>query len=202
MRKSPVPTSQTSTTRRRGRPTPKRQDRRWIWAAAVIGIVLLVALGVALRVTRQSSDIAGVETFSNVPQGHQQGQLTYPQTPPAGGIHNPAWQNCGIYDQPIQNENGVHSLEHGAVWITYRPDLPNTDVEQLRALARGRRYALLSPYPDLPAPVVASAWGLQMKADGAADPRLSQFVAKYVQGPQALEPGAPCTGGTGTPSSR
>lgn len=202
MRKSPVPTAQSSSTRRRGRPTPKRQDRRWIWAAAVIGIVLLVALGVALRITRQSSDIAGVQTFSNVPQGHQQGQLTYPQTPPAGGIHNPAWQNCGIYDQPIQNENGVHSLEHGAIWITYRPDLSAADVEQLRTLARGRRYALLSPYPDLPEPVVASAWGVQMKADGAADARLSQFVAKYAQGPQTPEPGAPCTGGIGTPSSR
>lgn len=192
----------TASSRHRGRPTPKRQDRRWIWAVAVLGIVVLVALVVAQRIMRQSTDIAGVETFSNVPQGHQQGQLTYPQTPPAGGVHNPAWQNCGIYAQPIRNENGVHSLEHGAVWITYRPDLSSADVEQLRALARGRGYALLSPFPNLPAPVVASAWGVQMKADGAADVRLSQFVAKYIQGPQTPEPGAPCTGGIGTPSSR
>jgi hypothetical protein len=139
-----------------------------------------------------------VVTFS-VPQGHQEGPLTYPQTPPAGGIHNPAWQNCGIYDQPVPNENAVHSLEHGAVWITYQPDLPAEAVAQLRDLVSGWNYTLLSPYPDLPAPVVASAWGVQLKADSAADPRLTEFISRYHQGPQTPEPGAPCTGGVGTP---
>ncbi|MCQ3978835.1 MAG: DUF3105 domain-containing protein, partial [Anaerolineae bacterium] len=49
--------------------------------------------------SQPASSVEGVVTF-NVPQGHQDGSLTYPQTPPAGGIHNPSWQNCGIYDQP------------------------------------------------------------------------------------------------------
>lgn len=202
MVKRPTSTTQPSGARRKGRPIRQRKDRRWIWAAAVLGIVLLVAFIVTLRMTRESGDIDGVATFSNLLQGHQEGPLTYPQTPPVGGIHNPAWQNCGIYDQPILNENGVHSLEHGAAWITYRPDLSATDVEQLRTLTRGRRYALLSPYPGLPAPVVASAWGVQLKAAGASDPRLAQFIAKYSQGLQAPEPGATCTGGVGTPGSR
>lgn len=201
MKRSPVPSSDTSSARRKGRPVQPRKDRRGLWAVGLLALVLVVALAVTLRITRQASDIAGVETFAKPPQGHQPGQLSYPQTPPAGGVHSPAWQNCGVYDQPIQNENGVHSLEHGAAWITYRPDLPPADVEQLKALVRGRRYALLTPYPDLPVPVVASAWGVQLKADGAADARLSQFIAKYAQGPQAPEPGAPCTGGIGTPVS-
>jgi hypothetical protein len=188
--------------RRRGRPTPKRKDRRWIWALVIVGIVLIVGLVIARQISTGTSEIAGVETFSNVPQGHQEGQLSYPQTPPAGGVHNPAWLNCGMYDQPVPNENAVHSQEHGAVWITYRPDLAASDIEQLRGLVRGQRYGVLSPYPDLPAPVVASAWGVQLKADGVADLRLPQFIAKYAQGPQTPELGAPCTGGIGTPSSR
>jgi hypothetical protein len=197
-----VTKSTAASTRRRGRPPPKRQDRRWVWALLAVGILLVVGLLVARQMSTGSSDIAGVETFSNLAQTHQDGPLSYPQTPPVGGTHNPAWLNCGVYDQPVPNENAVHSLEHGAVWITYRPDLPAADVDQLRGLVRGRRYALLSPYPDLPAPVVASAWGVQLKVDGASDARLQPFITKYMQGSQTPELGAPCTGGVGTPSSR
>ncbi|MCL4294533.1 MAG: DUF3105 domain-containing protein [Anaerolineae bacterium] len=179
-----------------------RASNNRLWIGVVVGAGLLIVAGAAFLIlnggSQPASSIEGVVTFS-VPQGHQDGPLTYPQTPPAGGIHNPAWQNCGIYDQPIPNEQAVHSLEHGAAWITYQPDLPAEDVEQLRTLVRGRDFALLSPYPDLPAPVVASAWGVQLKVDSAADPQLSAFLTRYMQGPQTPELGAPCSSGVGTP---
>ncbi len=63
-------------------------------------------------------------------------------------------------------------------------------------------YTLLSPYPDLPVPVVASAWGRQLRLTGADDPRLVQFVRAYRLGQQAPEPGAPCTGGVDASGSR
>ena len=201
MTKPPVPSRQTSSTRRRGRTIQTRKDRRWVWAVAAVVVLLFVLLGLLLS-RGQSSEIAGVETFTNLPRDHKDGLLTYPQTPPVGGVHNAVWQNCGIYDQPIANENGVHSLEHGAAWITYRPDMPAADVEQLRNLVRGQRYTLLSPYPDLPMSVVASAWGVQLKLDGVGDPRLPQFIATYAQGPQTPEPGAPCSGGLSVPGGR
>jgi hypothetical protein len=138
-------------------------------------------------------------TFSNLSRDHVDGPVNYPQVPPVGGPHNPVWMNCGIYDKPIPNENAVHSLEHGAVWLTYQPDLPAAAVEQLRGLVRGHSHALLSPYPGLPAPVVASAWGVQIRADSASDPRLARFVAAYEQGPQTPEPGAACSGAKGVP---
>jgi hypothetical protein len=93
----------------------------------------------------------------------------------------------------------VHSLEHGAVWIAYRPDLPEAAVQTLRNLARGRTHVLVAPYPDLPQPVVATAWGLQLPLEDAFDSRLPVFVSRYEKGPQTPEPGALCTGGTGTP---
>lgn len=42
-----------------------------------------------------------------------------------------------------------------------------------------------------------TAWGKQVAVDSAKDPRVDQFFAKYVQGPQTPEPGAACTGGMG-----
>jgi hypothetical protein len=112
------------------------------------------------------------------------------------------WQNCGVYDQPVPNEWAVHSMEHGAVWVTYRPDLPADQVEALRAVARAQEYVLLNPWAadaPLPSSIVASAWGLQLKVDTASDPRLAQFVQRYANGPQTPERMAPCSGGMGTP---
>lgn len=71
----------------------------------------------------------------------------------------------------------------------------------LRSLVAGKTYLLLSPYPGLPAPVVASAWGKQLRLTGAADQRLAAFITSYRQSPAAPEPGAPCAGGIGTPGA-
>ncbi len=144
--------------------------------------------------TPQSDVIPGLETFAVDSAAHTEGHVAYPQSPPVGGPHSPVWQNCRFYDEPVINEHAVHSLEHGAVWITYQPDLPQQDRATLRRLAQRNRYVLVSPYPGLDAPVVASAWGAQIRLDGVDDPRLRQFIRLFAgNGP---ERGGPCNGGT------
>lgn len=181
----------------------RRRERRRR-AAIVTGVTLVVAGAVvaAVLLSRGSGATAGygkVKTFTVSSRAHTTAPVSYPQNPPVGGPHNPVWQNCGYYDQPVRNENAVHSMEHGTVWITYQPGLPADQVERLAGLARGQTYMLVSPYPGLPAPVVASVWGVQEWFHTATAPQLNDFIAKYRQGPQTPEPGSPCTGGTGTP---
>ena len=144
---------------------------------------------------------ANVQTFPVPSRVHIQGPVSYAQTPPVGGDHNPVWQNCGFYSRPVAPERAVHSMEHGAVWVTYRPDLPANEVDRLRQLARSRAYVLVSPWNDggLPAPVVASAWGVQLTLPSASDPALAGFVTTYAGRGNAPEPGAPCTGAFGAP---
>jgi len=172
----------------------------------VIGVIVVTLIGafIALIVvdSRQkaaSTPPEGVQNFDITSRDHVQGVVSYEQSVPVGGPHNPVWQNCGFYSSPVQNENAVHSMEHGAVWITYQPDLPSDQVDVLRNLAHDNTYVLVSPYPDSPAPVVASAWGKQLELDSANDPRLQQFVSAFREGPQAPERSATCTGGTGEP---
>jgi len=164
---------------------------------AVVTVVIIVALLSPPAAT--VGTIEGLLTYNNLSRAHSEAPQQYEQTPPAGGAHSAAWQNCGIYDQPVRNENAVHSLEHGAVWLVYQPDLPAASIDALRSLARGHSHVLVSPYPGLPQPVVATAWGLQLPVNDASDPRLAAFVSRYEKGPQTPEPGAVCTGGTGTP---
>ncbi|MCU1504990.1 MAG: hypothetical protein JWM12_4344 [Ilumatobacteraceae bacterium] len=158
--------------------------------------VTTAAAGRASGSTLPAAAPAGTTTYTGLARNHVDTKVDYPQTPPVGGPHNPVWQTCRFYDQPILNEHGVHSMEHGAVWITYRPDLPADQVAVLKAMEPGKGYLLISPYPGLPANVVATAWGKQLYLDSVSDPRLQQFVAYFEVGPQTPEQGVPCQGGT------
>jgi hypothetical protein len=169
---------------------------------AAVAVIALVVTSIVLtpRPTATPSaggGIRGVTTYSNT-AGHVQGSVTYAQSPPVGGPHNALWLNCGIYTQPVPNENAVHDLEHGAVWVTYDPSLPAATVTSLRDLMPST-YTLLSPYPGLPAPIVLSAWDAQLTVSSVTDARIGQFFEKYRQSASAPEPGAPCTGGLDAP---
>jgi Protein of unknown function (DUF3105) len=194
----------------------KRAERRR--NGLIFGTTALVALaiigGTAYGIMQQNDDgsvnadsrleptdvgIDGVEYANITDSTHVEGDVDYAETPPVGGDHNEVWQNCGFYSDAVEDENSVHALEHGAVWITYSDDLSDSQVDQLRQLATPGSYILITPHDDLPSDVVASAWGYQLQLDSADDPRLQQFLEKFVQGEQTLEPGAACTGGTGEP---
>lgn len=153
-----------------------------------------------------AADIPGVELFPEQDRNHQEGKIEYDHAASPGGKHSDTWQNCGIYTETLAQEPVMHSLEHGAVWVAYRPDLPADQVSLLQAAVQAELQAgteplvLLSPQPGLDAPVVASAWRAQLKLDDPADARLVQFLQVYQNGPYTPEPGAPCSGGIGTPA--
>lgn len=170
--------------------------------AALAALALLTACGgsggrsAKATASPTPSLVSGVRFFPGLSHAHTQQHVAYPETPPVGGPHNPAWLRCGVYTTPVPNENAVHSMEHGAVWVTYRPGLAEHDVKTLTALARfNPSYFLLSPYAGLPAPVVASAWGLQLEVQSAEDARLAQFVQAYIGKDQGGEMGADCAHG-------
>jgi hypothetical protein len=160
---------------------------------AIIAVLIFTVFG------NRGGGIEGLQEFPNLPRDHQAARVNYTMAPPVGGEHSAAWLNCGIYRLPVNNENAVHSLEHGAVWITYQPELAVADIDKLKALVRGRSHAILSPYPGIPAPVVAVAWGKRLEVEKADDPRIGQFLSAYENGPQTPEPGASCSGSLGTP---
>jgi hypothetical protein len=161
----------------------------------VIGLIYILFLNI-----RGPQPLAGLEMHPGLGAAHDDSlRYEFGGLPPAGGTHNSAWQNCGIYDEPVRPEHALHSLEHGAVWITYHPDLPENQVSQLQNMVRGQTFILLSPYPDQDAPIALTAWGIQLTVESANDNRISRFIERYRLGPQTPERGATCSGGVGTP---
>ncbi|MPZ28952.1 MAG: DUF3105 domain-containing protein [Micromonosporaceae bacterium] len=206
--------------RKPGAPVKVSQGRNWgpIMMFVAVGVIAAGIIGYAFWAQRDTGSLewsdraAAIEGIVDyraenpemLTNGHVNGQpLQYEVLPPVGGDHNGAWQNCqgNVYDAPIANEHAVHSLEHGAVWVTYNPDtLPADQVSELTSLVEGTDMMLLSPFPELDAPISLQAWGYQLKVDSASDPRINEFV-RTLRLNASMEPGATCSGGitaTGT----
>jgi hypothetical protein len=192
----------------------ERRNRALTIAASVVVVAGLVVGGIVL-VNSQSDDKGstagdsksaghfttdkdGVKTWSEkLSQNHVATAVDYPMTPPVGGDHNQVWMNCNgdVYTKAVKNENAVHSLEHGAVWVTYNSKASEADVKALEEKVKKTPYTLMSPIEDQQDPIMLSAWGKQRTVTGASDPNLDTFFETYVQGKQTPEPGAACTGG-------
>ena len=106
-------------------------------------------------------------------------RVAYQTFPPFGGAHDGVWAQCTgtVYDVPVRNENMVHALEHGAVWIAYNPEqVTGAALQSLTDRVEGQDYLMLSPYPGLDSPVSLQSWGHQLKVPSADDPRIDQFI--------------------------
>ena len=141
--------------------------------------------------------IDGVEAYDIEDNSHVEGAIDYDQIPPVGGPHNPVWVNCDFYSSEVPNENAVHALEHGVVWITY-DDVDDDTLETLADLADDNDRLLVSEYPDQDSPLVLTAWNRQMPVDDLDDARVEDFIDTYTGDDSvAPEPGASCEGGVG-----
>ncbi len=140
----------------------------------------------------------GIEVYPATTNRSVEGPIRYGRRPPTNGDHAPIWLNCGFYEEPVQDRFAVHSMDHGVVWITYRPDLPSGQVDKLRSYGE-ENYVIVSPYPDQDAPVIATSWRVRLELDGADDPRLRRFVDQFRVSELAPLSGNRCVGGVGDP---
>ena len=210
MPKTPPPSRRGGSTRRSA-PVKVSQPKPWgvIAGSAALGVALVALLVYAVLnqgggrdpiITDPDNNISGVTVADEEELGrnHVAGTVDYPELPPAGGDHNGVPQTCDVYSEAIAPEHAVHSLEHGAVWVTYNDDASEDDVATLEDAVQGNPYRLMSPLPEQESPIVLTAWGRTLEVDSADDEQVDQFLRAYTNGPQTPEKGAACVGVTTT----
>jgi hypothetical protein len=196
--------------RGRSRPTTQvvtQQRRPWGLIAGAVAVVLFAAAVLTYAVVKVNQanegqveavdEIEGIQTFEYAAgQEHVSTPVEYDESPPVGGPHDGEWADCTgtVYDVDIRHENAVHSMEHGAVWITYNPDeLSQADIETLAALVDGESGRMLSPYAGLDSPISLQSWNHQLKVDSVDDERIGQFADFLTQNADFYpEVGASC----------
>jgi hypothetical protein len=175
-----------------------------------LGLIILGALAFTAVNYVREQDLNrapdGVTTYAYAGANHIEGNIDYTtqpdykgEIPPAGGAHNSTAQQCEVYSQPIRQENAIHSLEHGAVWMTYQPDLPADQIDKLKEIVGSDPYLMLSPYPGLPTPIVLTAWNHQLQMQSFDKDTVERFIRSY-KNKRGVTPefGASCAGTTMT----
>ncbi len=195
-RKSTTPSRPAGGGGRSGRkpPPPITVSKPKPWGLIAITLVVVVFAGlvigyavVKLNKSNQNTPEAKAADAKAIPgivlkdfpsRNHVQGVVNYTDSPPFGGDHDPTWADCNgtVYPSELRKENAVHMLEHGAVWITYKPGLAADQIDALKTKVSGVGYMALSPYPGLKTNVSLQSWGHQLFVDNASDPRVDRFI--------------------------
>lgn len=155
--------------------------RYGVWA----GVVALMVFGVffLMRATGPQGedhstayDIQGREHIANGAT-----HPPYNSNPPSSGWHYASPARTDFYAEPIPDESAIHNIEHGDIWIAYRPTIPDEAKSVLKKFAGA--YVLVSPRAENAGDISLVAWGRVDTFDiagGVVDEgRITDFIHRY-----------------------
>ena len=120
----------------------------------------------------EAADAAGCELESNRVNGREHTttlseRVQYTTNPPTGGNHFIEPSEDAAYGEAPQDEQVVHSLEHGRVVVWFKPSLPEDARANIKAFYDDDTYQMLIvPRSDMPYAVAASAWNREPEPNG------------------------------------
>ena len=110
--------------------------------------------------------------------------VQYQSNPPTSGDHWAEPLADGIYDIEKPDEAIVHSLEHGRVWISYKPSIPDQTKKALEDLLKKYNGTVLTPRSANNTDIALAAWdrldAFNLNADGTFDEsRITDFIKRW-----------------------
>lgn len=123
----------------------------------------------------------------------------YNSNPPSSGWHYAETAKLGFYDvdEPAPaDENLIHNLEHGEIWIAYRPSISDAYRERLRQEFGSEPLVIITPRAVNDTDIALVAWGRVYKWDlpakgGLGEQRIRDFITRWRnRGPEKVPPSA------------
>jgi hypothetical protein len=163
----------------------KKTKKLAAWTLVVIGVGFAGWLGIRVL----APEPVGVDYSRAVPnQGAthvaEGTRVEYQSNPPTSGNHWPVPLRPGIYDTQKPDEAIVHSLEHGRVWVSYKPSVSSTVQKELYDIVSGQFAVILTPRSGNDTDIALAAWDrvdtFDLSQDGSLDAkRVRDFILRY-----------------------
>ena len=161
----------------------------------VIWLVVLVALagavyGIVLLSKKAEQQKPGT-TYDNQGQDHiaiGAEHAAYNSNPPTSGWHYEKPADWGIYDQPLPDEELLHNLEHGGIWISYRDQNDKELIDKLKDIADDYSLkVIMTARPQNDSAIAVAAWGRLLKLDTFDRGQILDFLKAYInKGPEQV----------------
>lgn len=147
--------------------------KRSFWAVLAVLVLGGAVTGLVYYSYRNSADLPGM-AYPDVGREHialnAAPPKPYSSNPPSSGGHYAAAANWGVYDYEVNDKIFIHNLEHGGIWISYRPGIPNEVVGDLKKFAEDNKNSklVMAPRPSNDADIAVAAWRrvLKLNFDG------------------------------------
>ncbi|MDP3741016.1 MAG: DUF3105 domain-containing protein [bacterium] len=112
----------------------------------------------------------------------------YNSNPPTSGSHYEQWAKWGIYEQQLPDEQLIHNLEHGGIWISYK-DKDNREIfDQLKDVAEDYSIKIILTHrPENDSPIAVAAWTRLLKMDNFDEKQIRNFIKAFInKGPEQV----------------
>ena len=176
----------------------KKIAKKIIWWIAAVLILAAAAYGVwiwAKKIAPEGKDLSQeypITSWDHIQDGSVYDGPQYNSNPPTSGPH---WSNPlrrGIHDEEQPDERLIHNLEHGEVWISYRPGISAEVIEELEEIARGYNKIVMTPRSKNDADITVASWGRLDKWNLDGKPldkkRVEDFIVRYLNQGRELVP--------------
>ena len=107
-----------------------------VWCSVAAGMVLVA--GIIIWIARMPAPIPPGDAFAGQGQEHVDlsYQFSYNSNPPTSGPHYSSPASWSIYDYEVADKIFIHNLEHGGIWISYRPTISSQAIDDLKGIVR------------------------------------------------------------------
>ena len=113
--------------------------------------------------------------------------VSYSTNPPTSGSHwtNPAdWR---FFDKSLPDEQLVHNIEHGGIWISYK-GLSSENIDRLKDIAKNNSNSVVvTNRENNDDSIVVVSWGRMMRLDEVDEALIQKYINTYInQSPEKL----------------
>lgn len=106
----------------------------------------------------------------------------YSSNPPTSGWHFGWEAEWRVYKEELPDETLIHNLEHGGIWISYRPDIPEDIIKRLESFYdKYGRKIIVTPRPKNDTDIALAAWTRldKFNASDYSDERVERFIKAF-----------------------
>lgn len=157
--------------------------RRILWIAGIAAAAALLVGGGIFLNRRRVENLPGREIpdqgAEHVAPGHQ---FSYNSNPPTSGPHFASPAEWGVYKEELPDQTLIHNLEHGGIWISYKPGIPDETREKLEKFyeAWGRKI-IVAPRSANESDVALAAWNRldAFSVSEFSEERVERFIKAF-----------------------
>ncbi|MEK7614545.1 MAG: DUF3105 domain-containing protein [Patescibacteria group bacterium] len=148
----------------------------WTIAALIVGSL---GYGIVYLATRPEKPRPGV-AISILGQEHIPVGTSHPEynsNPPTSGSHYAKEAEWGVYQNELPDEQLIHNLEHGGIWISYKPDIDAAIKSELESI--GNKYkgaVVVAPRAKNDSMIALASWGRLEKLDNFDEVKITAFI--------------------------